>query len=542
MSLYRGLQDLSGASYTSVNHVGDTIDLDMLRASQDAGEALPTAGDTDRDKFHGAVVFDPVAGLHRNVSYPDYSSLYPNIMRDINASLETIVGVGDRTLIRSDYSRDELRWSYIDPRPVKRLDDGESFRDFTDGSYKMVYDPSASQIKWRDDWSHIQEHLEPIYFLSPDVREGRLPSRADTYIRWNKSYEGTMYKATKRVRNGLYGVSGDVNFRMFDWRVAEAITIAGRMLLEYGSDTIIKRLASVFDERVVYRTHGDTDGFGVAVDQDVGRGHVLPRVESAVDWLNTDGIPTFMEERFGVPAGESHQEVDLESYSPKLFIPSIDGSAHTEQGTKKTYAERVTWDEGDEVDAISLTGVEAKRSDIADITESVQTDVLETILTEPLLTAKEQVYDRIRTAIERVESGDAPLSELGQRKGMSKPPEEYGSSARSAHPVYRGAKYAKQHIDGEDEFDKPMKFPVAQTDAPYPPTYDTDTAEDGDLVDYVSLEDPSNLPDEITVDRQAIIDEAIRQPLDDILGTLGWDFDEALYGHEQTGLDAYGQA
>ncbi|MDB9247430.1 DNA polymerase domain-containing protein [Halorubrum ezzemoulense] len=542
MSLYTGLQDLSGARYTEANHVGDVIDLDILRAAQDRGEALPTAGDPERDKYHGAVVFDPVAGVHRNVSYPDYSSLYPNVMRDVNASPETIVGVGDAVLARSEYSRSELRWSYIDPRPVKQLEPDELFRDFTDGTYKMVYDPQSNTIKWRDDWERVQEHLEPIYFLAPDVREGTLPSRADTYIRWNKSYEGTMYKATKRQRNGLYGVSGDSNFRLFDWRVAEAITIGGRMLLEYGAETIIERLSSTFESDAVYITHGDTDGFGVAVDQDVSRGHVLSRVRKTVEWLNETGMPQFVEETFGVPADETAHAVDLESYSPKLFIPADDGSAHTQEGTKKTYAERVTWDEGDECDEVEITGFEAKRSDIADITEAVQTDVLEAILYQEPLNAKDAVYERIRTAVERVKSGDADLSELGKRSGMGKPPEEYGDSNRSAHPTYRGAKYAKQHIDGEERFDKPMKFPVERIHDPYPSTYDTDTAEDGDPVDYISVEEPSNIPDAIDIDREQIIVDTLKQPLDPILGTMGWGWGEAIHGHEQTGLDAYAQA
>lgn len=536
-SLYTSLQDLSGARWTEGNHVGDVIDYDLLRVASEQDIALPTAGDTERDKYHGALVGTPIPGVHRNVCYPDYSSLYPNVMRDVNASPETVVGVGARALVRSEYDRDELRWSYVDPRPVKRLSDGERYTDYVDGEYKMVYDPQKNDIKWRDDWERVQEHLEPIYFVSAEIREGILPSRADTYIKWNKSYEGTMYKATKRQRNGLYGVSGDNNFRLFDWRVAEAICIGGRLLLEYGEETLIDRLSSVFSDDAVYKTHSDTDGMGIAVDQDVTRGHVLPRVRETVEWLNDTGMPEFVEEQFGVPVEDTHHAVDVESYAPKLFIPD-DGDG----GVKKTYVERITWDEGEEVDDLDITGFESKRRDISDVTEDVQEDVLESIVYETRLAARETVYERVREAVDRIHSGAIPLEDLGDRSGMTKPPEEYGTPNRRAHPTYRGAKYAKQHIDGENMEGSGVvyKYPIARIeDEDLPRVYDTETAESGDRVDYISVEDPDNLPDGVVVDRDELVEKLVQNPLDNVFRAMGWEWDAAIHDHDQATFAAY---
>lgn len=537
MTLYQSMQDLSGARLTEATHVGDLIDYDLLRAANQQGVALPTGGDPDRNCFHGAVVFDPVAGLHRNVCYPDYSAMYPNIMIDINISLETIVGVGEATPVRSDYDLDELRWSYIDPRPVKELSDGETYSDFTDGTYKMVYDPSQSQIRWRDEWCRIQDHLEPIYFVDPSIRQGIIPSRAQTYIDWNKAYSGTMYKATKRTRNGLYGVNGDTNFRLFDWRCAEAVTIAGRMLLEYGGETIIQRLQSAFEEDAVYLAIGDTDGFGIAVDQDATREHVLPRVQSAVSWLNETGMPEYVADQFNVPASETKHEIEVESYAPKLFVP---GNPDTGAGTKKTYAQRITWDEGDEVDEINIKGFEAKRSDVADVTETVQTEVLETILTHEPTVAKKRVFETVRAAIDDIQDGTYTLEELGQRGGLSKDPEEYGTPNRTPQPIYRGAKYAQKFIDGEEEFTKPKKYPVSRIDDPdLPKTYEAETAEDGELVDWIAVEDVDNLPDGVVLDRDELVRKVLQQPIKPIIRTLRWEWDEIVHGHEQRGLEMY---
>jgi len=1289
-ALYGVLQELAGTDYASANYAGDIIESDMRRTARGRGQALPTAGDVATETFHGAVVFDPVAGLHNHVSYPDYSALYPNIMRDLNASPETIAAVGDTDAFTSEHDVSDMQWSYIDTRPVKRLRDDETYSDYTDGEYKIVYDPSQNSIKWRDDWRRIQDNLERIYFVPHEAYEGLLASRADTYIRWNKSYEGTMYKATKRTRNcfsadtevltpngiqnireldvgdrvysidpdtmavelkpvtethhypdydgdvlsfkntyvdfqvtdnhrmlvrdekkrrgyefveagnlghkhwslpsgwdygencttvdtvdlsqrfeeyqvlvepsvhghtfanrlgwyprrtqskkwdvssgyvidsdafeshretvmenaerifihkqagdgwvplrydgddvielvgwyvtegslyheeggvehdtatrgesyrfsiaqkndsgrdtirsllermglpystsgngftlanrlwhdllerwcgdgshekhlppyvfaasrdqrqllfdtmvtgdgdtrdssyryttcseqlrddfmrlcvtlgraphytydsgswrvfyseskntlrprrdgdvttvddgvycvtvadnhtlmagrngkfqfcgqSLYGVSGDSNFQLFDWRVAEAITTAGRLLLEYGADVLTERLQSAFDAEV-YVTHGDsvpadepvlvrggagsvsvepahrvhervmsgesletwtedgwttvrrsiekpnrkqmyevrtkagtvrvtedhslvradgmevspedvdvsdsllvsdvgyalpshdeparlwsnecawllglfvadgtaghyeydhrsdkhtwsiinenrqrleraaealekcwgvstairdtressgawklqvndgwgdgilkrdeqgrvhgrrpggrkelvgefrdrcyvgdekrvppsilngtdeereafltgylegdggelrygideipdemttksrilgtqlamllrsqghqvtvdrqhrhgntyyrlravtyhhgdpaevtdvdavdydgnhvydfetenhhfhagvgsivvhnTDGFGVAVDDPtLDRTHVLPKVQDATAWLNDTGMPEYVAETFGVPASDTAHEVDLESYSPRLFIPDGDGDS----GTKKTYAEHVTWDEGEECDDVSIKGFEAKRSDTANVTQAVQRDVLTAVLQHDPADAREIVEERVQDAVSSIESGDMSLADMGERSGMSSSPESYGSPERSAHPTYRGAKYAKAHIDGEETFDKPLKFPVKEVRGDYPSRYDTDTGEDGTAVDYVSVEDPSNLPDEIVVDREQVVDSTLRQPLRRVLCTMGWSWSEIVDSEQQTNVTQFFQ-
>lgn len=538
-ALYPAMQDLSGARLSEANYVGQVIENDVLRVANDRGEAVPTAGDAARDKLHGAVVFDPEPGLHRNVCYPDYSAMYPNIMVDLNASPETIVAVGDAALQRSQYDRRDVQWSYIDPRPVKRLTDGEQYNDFTDGEYKIVYDPSASTIKWRDSWDSIQDYLTPVFFAPKTEREGLLASRAETYIEWNKSYSGTMYSATKRTRNGLFGVSGDTGFPLFDWRVAEAVTIAGRMLLEYGADTLVDRVSNTFDCDV-YVAMGDTDGFGVAVDDaSLQQDAVLDAVQRETEWVNDTGVPSFVNDEFGVQ--DTMHEIEVESFAPSLFIPATN-NGNGDDGVKKTYAERVTWSDGERVDELHVTGFEAKRSDVADVTVSVQSAVLEAVLynASELDTAREEAYSVIHDAVSSIRNREYEYSDIGERSGMSKPPEEYGSKNRRPQPTYRGALYAKQQFDGENVFSKPMKFPVESvTSSEYPSTYTSDTAEDGDAVDYVAVEDPSNIPDAFTIDVTEVARSTLRQPVEPILETLGWSWQNAVDGVTQNTLSAF---
>jgi len=474
-SLYTLMTDLSGARTSEANHAGDVIKHDVWRTAHDRGEAVPTSGPVERSNYHGGEVFTPSAGLHKNIFYFDFSSMYPNSMRDGNMSPDTILGVGDMALMRSDYSESEVQWSYIDPRPIKDLGEDEMYGDFTDGEYKMVVD--GGSMKWRDDWENIQEHMVRIYFLPHSERTGLLSGRADQYIRWNKSYEGRMYKATKRVRN-------------------------------------------------------------VSIGSDLSREQLVSHAEQAIEEFNKTHLPPFVEETFGVSGNETEHELEFESYARRLFVPDDGGG----DGVKKTYAQHITMEDGEDCDDLVIKGFEAKRSDTSDVTTAVQSDVLQSILSEPPAEAREAVYKRIRTAVDTIRAGEMPLRSIGQRGGLSKPPEEYGTEDRRPQPIYRGALYSKQHIDGEQTFSKPMKFPVEAVTGEYPSQYSAPTAQDGDAVDYISLEDPSNLPAEIDVDYDTVVTETLKQPLQPILRTMGWEWTAVTEGHERTELADFLQA
>ncbi len=692
-SLYAGLQKLSGARFVECNNAGDVIDADILRSVKDGEQniALPSAGNTERDKFHGAIVFDPQPGRHRNVFYLDFASLYPNAMRDMNASPDTLIG-GQRELIESKYSRRIVRWGWVDPRPVKQLDPHELYSEFTDGQYKMVYDPDKNSIKWRDDWGRIQDNLQRVYYAPPaddGGTDGFLPERADTYIRWNNNFEGTMYSATKRQRNcftddtevltpdgirnirelsvgdmvysidpdtldaevkpvtatheypdydgdvihfenehvdfvvtpnhrmlvssshvspeywffhaetvhendesylfpktkaplspsdtelkslddmdvsngvycvtvadnhtlmagrnkkfqwvgqSLYGVSGDTNFRLFDWRVAESITIFGRRLLEQTGRKIIDRLASQFDRDNLYITHGDTDGIGIAIDSDVDIERLLPIVKETVAWLEDNYLDDYLERTFGIPPGSHHQAIDIETFSPTLLIPEDDDGT----GIKKTYAERVTYDEGESVDELDVTGFELVRSDIADVTEVVQSDVLESICYADPESARQEVYERVRKAMSAITDGDTPLEDIVLWQGLSKDPSEYGTVDRSPQPPFRGANYANQFIDGESisAGDSVAQVYVARIKptSDLPTTYVSETAEDGDTVDTIAVTDPSNIPSSVIIDREKHARKTVIEPLESIFRAMDWDFDAARVGQTQQSLTEF---
>jgi len=376
MGLHQTLQSLAGTTFQSATTSNDDIiHALMLREARDRGVALPTGGEPQRYKFHGGYVFPPRAGLHTNVSYLDIWSLYPNLIRTINLSPETIIGTDDErrrmefevqdgrvvpfgvdaeTFLSWDWTsvdqhgvpREACVWSYIDTRPVKWLQKGESYGKYTDGRYKMVFDPDKGKIRWRDDHESVREHSQRCYFLAPRYVEGFVPSLIDDLLQLKDSYEGEMYDAVKAIINSVFGTLGfssykyETSFSMYDWRIAESVTLAGRRVIKFTANSALKRLQSRYDEDTVYIAIGDTDGCGIAIDADVTRGHVLPYVHETAEWLNDEAYDEFVTDEFGVD--EHWMEVEVESYAARLFVPN-EPTKDGDEGTRKRYAQRITW-------------------------------------------------------------------------------------------------------------------------------------------------------------------------------------------------------
>jgi DNA polymerase elongation subunit (family B) len=221
LELYDNIRSVAGCTYSEAadSNIG-IIDVLFLRQSKYRGIALPTSMEPERGWYYGAKVFNPSPGKHENVVYPDLASLYPYLMWSLNVSPETIYE--SLAEVRADgYSAQDVYSAYIDYRP---------------DSEKRDSDPDP----------------ETIYYLKPEVETGFVRDVVDDMVDMKYEYkgEGKKYDAVKRITNSLYGVFGDSNsygngFRLFDWRLAESITIAGRTVLEHTADEFVDTLQSM---------------------------------------------------------------------------------------------------------------------------------------------------------------------------------------------------------------------------------------------------------------------------------------------------------
>jgi len=496
INLLTHIRDISGVNYDDpIGGNYEVMDQVFLRRSQEMNLCLPTSEPPDRNWYYGAYVFDTVGGLHKNVIYLDISSLYPSLIKQLNVSPEAMCG---------------------SEKP--------------DGCYAKTYiDRRSDNVKKSDD-----PDMEPLYYEADTV--GFIPSLVDELIEMKDVYRGTeKYEAVKRIVNSVYGVTSDADsygkgFRLFDWRLGEGITLAGRLVIQECAKLAVEYLHDngFTDAKVVV---GDTDGMGIALESVNDIDEALAAGMDVEQHLN-DALPSVSSELFEIDESDNEMQIECESYASKLV---------TVADTQKRYAKRVRWDEGDTCDEIEITGFEAIRSDVAEVTVDVQEKLFDLLLTKPLGEAIDEYGQYLRDVLQQIENGEYPLDKLGQTAGIGQPLDEYGSVDRTPQPQYRGAKYSNEHVYAEDaigEGDRPLWAYVSRVRG-LPRTYSADTAEDGQKVDAIAVLEADDLPDGVEIDTTKMCEKAIKDPVTDILSQMGYSYDSLIADTDQTDITDY---
>lgn len=524
--LFNHLRNISGATLDSL--VGNNIkmiDHLILNHAEDEGIALPTSTKPDEDWFFGAYVFQPRAGLHEHVVYPDYASLYPNQMVQCNMSPETIVGT-EAELIMSEYSKDDCVWSYVDLRPVARVETGSSYEQYKNGSYKAVMRQKKNG-GWKTVWFDDPDY-QKMYFLKPEVKQGFVSAVVDELLTMKYEYKGTeQYTAVKQVCNSIYGVFGDSNsfgtgFRLFDWRIAEAITLGGRKMIKNGAE-VFNNAAKKYGAEEAYLVGGDTDSIMTALPDSTDDSEAVRIADKAAEEVN-EWHDTYCTETFGVE--EHRMDLEVESYSPRcLFVQDQDEDDGV--GKKKRYVTIITREDGKELDEpeLNIKGFEAIRSDKAQITMDSQELLFNLLMTEDLEDAKEQFIEYLDETV----NGEMGLEMLGTPFGIRKELPEYFGEHR-AMPWYRGAMWANENIYNSSRIQKnvdAMYYYVDSVGEQYNQTFGERTgAGADDPVSCVAVVDTNDLDDSIELNMEKILEKTLKNPLKPITDTLGWEWDE----------------
>lgn len=244
----------------------------------------------------------------------------------------------------------------------------------------------------------------------PELIEGLVEERYEIKREMKEKEENTaehqnLYnrqQAEKILANSFYGYLGYNGARWYSKEAAEATTFMGRKYIE---DTIETAEGNGFE--VVY---GDTDSVFLKGD------NIRDRMDEFLDEVNDD-LPEFM-------------ELEFEGF----FTRGLFTSTESGEGAKKKYALI------DEEGKLKITGFEQVRRDWSPIAKETQKKVLRAVLENDV----EEAVEIVKETIERLQSGDVPVEKLKIYTTLTKPPEEYDSTA----PHVEAAKKAKKR--GED--------------------------------------------------------------------------------------------
>ncbi len=206
INFVNGICDVAKCNFEDVKFYSRVSDMLCLRYAKRHNIVLPSKRELnkDREKFEGALVIaNP--GLYENVISLDFTSLYPNIVKSFNMSLETIDDNGDIDCLKMKTSSKKVG---IIPSVVDELI-----------NLRKVYKEKQMNCDFGSDeyyvWDAIQQAAKNLYCVLG------------------------------------YGVNALSSFRLYDQRIGESITAIGRELL---SQTV--KMVEKEGHKVV---QGDTD-------------------------------------------------------------------------------------------------------------------------------------------------------------------------------------------------------------------------------------------------------------------------------------------
>ncbi|GGL61833.1 DNA-directed DNA polymerase [Halocalculus aciditolerans] len=324
--------------------------------------------------------------------------------------------------------------------------------------------------------------------------------------------------AVKVIMNSLYGVLGWERFRLYDKEMGAAVTATGRDVIQF-----TETAANEVGHEVAY---GDTDSVMLELGHDFSKEEAIETSFDIEEHIN-GRYDAFAKEELN--ADDHRFQIELEKLYRRFF----------QAGKKKRYAGHIVWKEGKDVDDIDITGFEYKRSDIAPITKEVQKEVIEKIVHgEDTENVKEYVHD----VIERFQSGDVDLDDVGIPGGIGKRLDNYDTDTAQV----RGAKYANLLLGTNfQRGSKPKRLylkkvhpefwrrvederPELQEDPLY-----LEFKRDPDVICY---EYADQLPDAFEIDWDKMLDKTLKGPIERVIEALGVSWEEVRSGQTQTGL------
>jgi DNA polymerase I len=201
--------------------VGNRLEWFLMYEAMKAGELIPNREEKEAEPYKGAVVLQPVKGIHDDVAVLDFSSMYPNLMIKHNVGPDTIEREGECSPETHNIAPEV----------------GHCFRREPPGFLKSVL-TKLLELR-RTIRSELKKHR-------PDSVEYRLLDERQ--------------RAVKILANAAYGYMGWIGARWYCRECAEAVTAWGR-------DTITRviKYAESIGLKVIY---GDTDSIFVKYDKE----------------------------------------------------------------------------------------------------------------------------------------------------------------------------------------------------------------------------------------------------------------------------------
>lgn len=360
-----------------------------------------------KDKYPGAFVFTPIAGIYNWICDFDFASLYPSLMITYNIGVTSFVmKLKDPNLgYELAYNKEKL------PEKIKVIVDPLHSRQEIDVTVQQLFQKiEENNLVYTINGCFFQPHKK-VFSEFAQVVDELMKSRKDYKFKMleaieKKDKDGENFYNTRQLvykvlANTLYGVVANKAFRFFDLSLAAAITVSGQEALKTSiieADAFMRSLKSgksyikpkqltkdemyadpdenpdiyMFPDRSrEYIITGDTDSIFCCFDK-VAKQKTLEEImgycKQLEEFLNKDKIIDLVRKHNVDPEFNRLALKNELLISRGLFL------------AKKRYAIRVVGQEGKKVDRVNYMGVEIKRSDFPSQSKQFLKELLDLIL------------------------------------------------------------------------------------------------------------------------------------------------------------------
>ena len=323
--MFDDLRKEFGALFNEVLMNYRLIDTALMRMVNSKGLALRTVTGVERgeDSYLGAVVVEPITGLHHYIAQFDFSREYPSLIKAFNISPET----------------------YRNP-------------DYTKECYTIEYNGKVFKFV-KKPIGLIPNLINYFFDKRTEYEEQYAKAIAEKRLEYEiKMWYRRVYNM-KKTTNAIYGVMDFGKFRLYNQNCSAATAILGRISVEEIKRFVTEELGHVM-------IYGDTDSVFIQLEGKTQEGCIEGGKKLEV--LINNHLKTFFIDKYGLESAPTDMGLK-KVYDSFLLVAKKNYAGHSFWDEKKGYKEE--WD---------FKGLEMIRSDSSDLEKGFMEEVVRAVL------------------------------------------------------------------------------------------------------------------------------------------------------------------